>query len=95
MEATIKEQAAAIAKLTKRGYKLEQEQFRMHGIFAVKDQSELLLARVSKLEQYTRYSVVARGIPRPQQRETSDLQNLENILLDTNFLGIVEIFLGI
>lgn len=74
MEATIKEQATAIAELTKRVYKLEQEQFRMHGIFAVKDRvSELLLARVSKLEQYTRrYSVVVRGIPRPQQRETSE-----------------------
>ena len=42
MEATIKEQATAISKLCI--YKLEQ--FRMHGILAVKDRvSELLLAR--------------------------------------------------
>ena len=73
MMATMKQQADAIQELNKRVKKLEDDQLRMFGLMAVKDRvSELLLERISKLEQYTRrYSVVIRGIPR-QQNETRD-----------------------
>ena len=76
-------QEAQIRSMSSRVKSLENHQFRMEGLMAIKDRvTELLSIRVNQLEQYTRrYSLIVKGIERPRDETAEQLKEKVNDIL--------------
>ena len=90
LESTNSAQEAQIRAMSARIKTLEEQQYRTIGIMAIKDRvSELLGKRINQLEQYTRrYSVVVKGIEKPQNETMDQLKEKISGLIQVSGSGV-------
>ena len=76
-------QEAQLRLMSSRVKALENHQYRMDGLMAIKDRvTELLSIRVNQLEQYTRrYSLIVKGLERPRDETAEQLREKVNEIL--------------